>query len=293
MSSAPLLSEEQVAGWHAQGFIVLPAFASAEEVASLRSAGDALLSTFEPALHPSVFSTTRQTETSDEHFLASADKVSFFLEEGVAAPDGTLTRAKELCVNKIGHALHELHPVFSAWTCSLRNGELLRALGLQKPAAMQSMLICKQPELGGVVVPHKDSCFLHTSPADTCLGLWLALEDATKENGCLWVVPGSHKEPVTDRFVLTDDRKTKWAGGQPPSFPGLGDSEEEARANGYIPLEAKAGTLVMLHGFALHASRANTSSMSRHAYSVHYVDSDAVWEPTNWLQKAAPPTPLP
>ena len=287
-----MLSEEEVAAWHADGFVVIPGFASAEEAAALLRAGEALLSSFEPASNPSVFSTTRQTETSDEHFLRSADAVSFFLEEGVLTDDGALSRPKHLCVNKIGHALAELDPVFSAWTRSARVASLLRQLGLQKPAAMQSMYITKQPELGGVVVPHKDSCFLHPTP-DSCLGLWLALQDATLENGCLWVVPGSHKEPVTSRFILNEERKTRWAGGQPPAYPGLGDSEETSRANGYVPLEAKAGTLVMLHGAALHASRTNTSAASRHAYSVHFVDADAVWEPTNWLQKAAPPTPLP
>ena len=208
-----------------------------------------------------------------------------------ASRSGKLLRPKELAVNKIGHALHELEPAFVRWTCSARIGSLLRQLGLAKPAAMQSMYICKQPSLGGVVVPHQDSCFLHTTP-DTCLGLWIALEDATKDNGCLWVVPGSHTAGLSARFVLTPQRTTRWEGVK-PDYPSLGDSEEAARAEGYIPLEAKAGTLVMLHGAAVHASALNTSSKSRHAYSVHYVDADAVWEPTNWLQKAAPPTPLP
>ena len=292
MAAPFTLKEEELEAWRERGFLVLPGFASPGEVAALRNAGDALLSSFEPASNPSVFSTTRQTETSDEYFLRSADAISFFLEEGVLTPDGTLTRSKELCVNKVGHALHELDPVFTSWTCSARIGSLLRQLGLGSPAPMQSMYITKQPELGGVVVPHQDSCFLHTTP-DTCLGLWLALEDATKENGALWVIPGSHKQPVTARFVLTEDRKTRWAGGAPPAYPGLGTSDEEALANGYVPLEAKAGTLVMLHGAAVHASALNTSSKSRHAYSVHFVGSDAVWEKTNWLQKAHAPTPLP
>lgn len=42
------------------------------------------------------------------------------------------------------------------------------------------------------VRPHQDSTFLYTEPP-TCIGLWMPLEDATEENGCLWFVPGSHK----------------------------------------------------------------------------------------------------
>lgn len=49
---------------------------------------------------------------------------------------------------------------------------------------------------GGVgpaaVLPHQDSTFLHTEPLGRLLGLWIALEDATLENGCLWFIPGSH-----------------------------------------------------------------------------------------------------
>lgn len=50
----------------------------------------------------------------------------------------------------------------------------------------------QQPGIGGEVVPHQDNSFLYTEPT-TCTGLWLALEDATILNGCLWAIPGSHK----------------------------------------------------------------------------------------------------
>lgn len=42
------------------------------------------------------------------------------------------------------------------------------------------------------MVPHQDNSFLYTEPP-TCTGLWLALEDATVINGCLWAIPGSQK----------------------------------------------------------------------------------------------------
>jgi hypothetical protein len=46
----------------------------------------------------------------------------------------------------------------------------------------------------------QDSTFLFTEPRQTCLGLWLALEDATVDNGCVWARPGSHKEPLRRQF---------------------------------------------------------------------------------------------
>jgi ectoine hydroxylase-related dioxygenase (phytanoyl-CoA dioxygenase family) len=64
---------------------------------------------------------------------------------------------------------------------------------------VQSILVyySQQPGIGGEVVPHQDNSFLYTEPP-TCTGLWLALEDATITNGCLWAFPGSHKS----KFLL-------------------------------------------------------------------------------------------
>ena len=51
-----------------------------------------------------------------------------------------------------------------------------------------------------IVIPHQDSTFLHTSPMKL-MGYWIALEDATVENGCLWFIPGSHKG-IHDSLVI-------------------------------------------------------------------------------------------
>jgi phytanoyl-CoA hydroxylase len=58
---------------------VLPGFASAEEVAALKREGESLLAGCDPEANPSVFSTRRQTATTDEYFLQSGNNVSFFL----------------------------------------------------------------------------------------------------------------------------------------------------------------------------------------------------------------------
>ena len=54
------------------------------------------------------------------------------------------------------------------------------------------MYIFKQPFIGDKVVPHQDGSYLHTNPLKV-IGVWIALEDCTVENGCLSFVPGSHK----------------------------------------------------------------------------------------------------
>ena len=64
---------------------------------------------------------------------------------------------------------------------------------------------------------------------------------------------------------------------------------------GAVPLEVKAGTLVLLHHALVHYSAPNTSSKSRHAYSVHVIEGadGTTYLPDNWLQRESPFNPLP
>ena len=52
------------------------------------------------------------------------------------------------------------------------------------------------------MVPHQDSTFLYTTP-DTTIGVWIALEDSTVDNGCLWTLPGEHTQGVRRRMQVT------------------------------------------------------------------------------------------
>eukprot|EP01026_Neomeris_dumetosa_P031976 TRINITY_DN25346_c0_g1_i1.p4 TRINITY_DN25346_c0_g1~~TRINITY_DN25346_c0_g1_i1.p4 ORF type:complete len:153 (-),score=29.39 TRINITY_DN25346_c0_g1_i1:358-816(-) len=137
------------------------------------------------------------------------------------------------------------------------------------------MYIFKQPGIGGEVVAHQDSTFLRTQPEDSCVGLWFALEDATLVNGCLWALPASHTKGVSRRFVCNDG-KVSFVGEQPQ----LCDED-------FVALEVQKGDLVLLHGANFHKSSDNTSELSRHAYSVHFVEGNNQfqWSKDNWLQR--------
>ena len=61
----------------------------------------------------------------------------------------------------------------------------------------------QQPNIGGEVVPHQDSTFIYTKPL-SCIGLWWALEDADRSNGCLWAAPEEHRKGLRRRFFVKD-----------------------------------------------------------------------------------------
>lgn len=265
--------------WKRDGFLVLPEVVSEDSCKVLRQRATELVAAFEPK-SVSIFSTNEQTRTSDEYFLESGSEVRFFFEEEAFAPDGTLVHDKERSINKIGHALHARDPVFAPFSQDPCFLAIARELGLAKPALVQSMYIFKNALIGGDVSCHQDATFLHTTP-HSVVGLWFALEDATIENGCMWALPGGHEGPLRKRFARapSGEGTVMHALDATP----LPDVRTDAP---WVPLEAKAGTMVLLHGLLPHFSCANRSTRSRAAYALHFVDDSCTWTADNWMRRS-------
>ena len=113
-----MLSADQLADWERDGFLVLPDFVDRDRCDALKAHVEGLLAGIDPdgdAL--TVFDTSEQAHGDDSWFLESGDKIRWFFEDG-AIDDGTLTRPLPLAVNKLGHAMHDLHPVFESFSYS-------------------------------------------------------------------------------------------------------------------------------------------------------------------------------
>ena len=270
-----MITPQQLEEYETQGFLVLAGFCEDVETNALRTRADELVREFDPSDLPSIFSTHEQSRVTDEYFLTSGDKIRFFFEENAFNPDGTLKQAKEKSINKIGHALHDLDPVFDRFSRSDKIKQLSADLGIENPLLLQSMYIFKQPNIGGEVTCHQDSTFLYTEPNEI-VGLWFALEDATLENGCLWAIPGGHKSGLKSRWVRIGQVGMEFQTFDAEPWP-----EEEL-----VPLEVKKGSLILLHGLLPHRSLENKSSKSRRAYTLHLIGGDANYSADNWLQRS-------
>ncbi|XP_016052169.1 PREDICTED: phytanoyl-CoA dioxygenase domain-containing protein 1 isoform X1 [Miniopterus natalensis] len=258
------LNPTQLQKFQQDGFLVLEGFLSADECVAMQQRIGDIVAQMDVPLHcRTEFSTQGEEQLraqgSTDYFLSSGDKIRFFFEKGVFDKKGNFLVPPEKSINKIGHALHAHDPVFKCVTHSPK---------------------MQQPHLGGEVSPHQDASFLHTEPLGRVLGVWIALEDATVENSCLWFIPGSHTRGVSRRMVRAP------AGSVPAtSFLGSDPTWDNSL---FVPTPVQQGGLVLIHGEVVHKSEQNLSGRSRQAYAFHLMEaSGTVWSPENWLQPTA------
>ena len=121
----------------------------------------------------------------------------------------------------------------------------------------QDQLFMKPPKIGSRQAYHQDAPLgFHIDPPEmvTC---WAALDQAVIENGCLWMLPGTHQFGFIDR--------SKW---QDYEHMALEGRLAEERA-----VELEAGDCSFHHGLILHSSRPNLTRKRRRGYATHYVSA--------------------
>lgn len=271
-----MLSQQQIDFFNTKGYLILPKFKSMQDVTCLRARANAIVDAFDPSHGSSIFTTRNHDRSKDDYFLDSANDVSCFFEEDAFDATGTLRQAKSLSINKIGHALHDLDPVFERFSRNEKLASLAAALGMVDEQIWQSMYIFKQPGIGGEVRWHQDATYFDTNPI-TVTTFWFALEDATLENGCLWVEPGGHHGPLRERFIRE---------GRQVRIEKLDDTPWPSNDTA-VPVEVEAGTLVCFHGLLPHYSAPNRSPISRHAFTLHVTDGRSEYSRSNWIQRGA------
>ncbi|KAK5010675.1 hypothetical protein BJ546DRAFT_1003072 [Cryomyces antarcticus] len=286
-SSTEGLTSEQLKFWDENGYLLIPDALSPDTVSKLLAETGQMLNDFSLEDHPMTkFSTGENDDhVGDTYFLESGDKVRFFFEEDAIDSEGKLMKPKHRAINKIGHYLHQLSPSFREISLSPRNAAIARSLNFRDPRVLQSMIICKQPEIGGRVPPHQDSTFLYTDPP-SAVGFWYALEDATEKNGCLSFANGSHRRaPIRSRFVRHPNGVgTTFIDNQGSQWPAGLEEDGEVKKEVYELGPVKAGTLVLIHGNLLHKSEKNTSDKGRIIYTFHVIEGEQQYDERNWLQ---------
>jgi ectoine hydroxylase-related dioxygenase (phytanoyl-CoA dioxygenase family) len=183
---------------------------------------------------------------------------------------------RHLCI----HFPHKLSPVLEGVARTPAVVDLLTAVIGPNVKLVQTMLFIKSEGRPGQAW-HQDEYFIPTRDRSLAAA-WIALDDATVENGCLWVIPGSHR-----RGVLYPDREHDNTDFD-CSVESYGFAYSEADA---VPVEVPAGAVVLFDGYLLHRSLPNTGVHGmRRAFVSHYTSAETLlpWYPPTageWMGK--------
>ncbi len=169
-------------------------------------------------------------------------------------------------VDKTKQQVRAMHPhryskQAEAWALNERVMEVLGVL-LGRPALLaQTMYYFKPPGAKGQGM-HQDNFYLLAAPA-TCIAAWTAIDAATLDNGCLYVVPGSHKKDI---HCPADGSEVWMSYGDSHIKPFPRDAKP-------IPVEVPKGATMFFGGNLIHGSGPNrTADRSRRTFIGHYID---------------------
>jgi phytanoyl-CoA hydroxylase len=179
------------------------------------------------------------------------------------------------------HFPHKLSEIIKASLSSPAIIHVLEQIVSPNLKAVQSMLFVKGPGKAGQAW-HQDEYYIPTRDK-SLVGVWIAIDDATIENGCLWIIPQSHKPGYMMQRIP----------GENEEFADLDTIDVSAYQDQIIPVELKSGSVVFFNGYTLHSSRRNrTTDHFRMALVNHYMsaesmlpwDQDGKLEPTEDLR---------
>ncbi len=174
---------------------------------------------------------------------------------------------RTLCV----HFPHKISEVMYDFLAQRTIVDVLTRVISPNVKCMQSMLFIKSSGKPGQAW-HQDEGFIPTR--DRSLNAaWMALDDATVENGCLWVIPGSHKRGLLWPHRQHDDDRFDCVV-ESFQFP---YSDDDA-----VPVEVKAGSIVFFNGYLLHRSMPNRAQGGfRRSLVNHYCSAETLlpWLP--------------
>lgn len=244
-----LLNQAQLDQFHLNGFVLGAKFLDSHVIERLRDELDAVLT-----------GTSRTAPVLNRNLVGVANNRFC----GAAAP-GQKGREVRQIVNmwEASSVYRELteHPELTATVARLcNNTDTLRV--------WHDQIQYKPPQNGGATDWHQDyPAWPILVPADL-VSAWIALDDADEQNGCMWMVPGSHR---WGQVPIRGDENFQ------PSFDP--SSIPDGVAAKAVPVPVKAGQVAFHHCMTWHGSPCNLSDRPRRAFAIHYMPGYTIYRP--------------
>jgi phytanoyl-CoA hydroxylase len=240
-----MLTPQQLADWDRDGFILIRGFAGAE---------------VGQAMSQELIAAIRRDPLAAGHMRETAE--GLYIQPEAQARDGSVSGANpEDIVAKAFNA--HLFGTTGEFAVSVSCGAIVEELLGTNASVFQSMFILKNPGAWGQPW-HQDAYYFNFDRGPQ-IGLWLAISEATLENGCLSVLPGSHKGDIAEHGP--DKREGSNYGYREVDVAG------EDRA---IPVLMQPGDLLIFHSHLLHRSVDNLGVARREAMVLHYAATGSV-----------------
>jgi phytanoyl-CoA hydroxylase len=227
------LSEADRAFYREQGYLAMEGLFTAEEVESYKAALADVI-----------------------HGRVGKDKKLYIQEEPYYQEGGADERAaanRELRVRKVFYFV-QLEPRLASASHHPRLVNLLDQLIEPEHRMIQDMALLKPPFHGSEKPWHQDTAYFDWTPLGGIVGVWIALDEATVENGCMQVIPGTHLLGPTPHYHLRDCQ--------------IGDERVKVESAVVVPL--KPGGALFFSGLIHHGTPPNVSGDRRRALQFHY-----------------------
>lgn len=239
------LTPGQLAQFHDEGYIVVPDLLSAEEVEQTRAGFTRLVrEADEKGKHPSGLIVNFESTFDTAGKTAEQREIGLRKLQNFAERDG-------------GFWSQVRHPRILA--------HLHDVLG-EGPKLLQSMALVKPPEIGIAKDWHQDCAYFPIAPLEEVVGFWIAIDDATLDNGCMELVPRSHKLGLVQHV-------------QGPTGWRLPDSTVELYRDRVRRFPMKAGSALLFSSLVFHFTDHNRSKTRRRALQYHYTSHRASANP--------------
>ena len=228
------LSKDQLNEYEANGFIIVEGLLDEEEVAVLRKRADLV--------------------TSGQ--LAHIPKEQLQVEPGVVAGEAQAESYAE-SLRKTSH-LAFFDEVLEGHARNPKVLDIVESILGHDFKLYQDQIFMKPPRIGSRQPYHQDQpTGFHIDPPEDLVTCWTALDDSTIENGCLWMLPGTHKQGPLEQSEREEYERKFQEGSLPDERP----------------IVMKAGSSSFHHGLIMHSSRVNLSDKRRRGYATHYVSA--------------------
>jgi phytanoyl-CoA hydroxylase len=155
-------------------------------------------------------------------------------------------------------------PVLRDAAFSRRLHLILDQLLGQGRVLMQEMALVKPPRIGSEKPWHQDAAYFRVTDPGLVVGVWIALDEALKANGCMELVPGSHLSGGVAHVHENDFNRCRIVPGK-------------VNLDARVAIEMQPGDALVFSSMVHHYTAPNTSNMRRRAVQYHYLQLGAVW----------------